>query len=340
MSQIDDRYSRQVLLREIGEDGQRKLLASTVLIVGCGALGSNLATLTVRAGFGRVRIVDRDVLERSNLHRQVLFDEDDVAAGLPKAIAAARKLVRINSDVVVEPHVTDVTASRIEPLLEGVDVVLDGTDNFEIRYLINDACLEHGIPWVYAGVVATSGMSMTFTPGDGPCLRCLFPELPPPGSLPTCDTIGVLNTAPALLATLQATEAIKLVTDPKAVSRGLLHLDLWSRAFRVLEVARVDDCPACGQGRRDFLESRDTPWTTSLCGRNTVQISPARPVELQLDLLGARLAKAGEVRNNGFLLQFDAEGHTLVVFPDGRVLVQGTNDEALARTLHARYIGS
>jgi len=251
---IDDRYERQILLPELGEEGQQKLLDSRVLIVGVGALGSNLATLLVRAGVGFVRIVDRDRLEPNNLHRQVLFDEDDFRAKRSKSLAAARKLRRINSGVTVEDHFAEVDASTIETLMDGVDLVLDGADNFETRYLVNDACVKHGVPWIYGGVIGCTGMTLTVLPSSGPCIRCLFPDPPPPGSLPTTATDGVLNTAPALVATLQATEAYKVLLDPGAVTVDLLHIDLWGRSFRQLEVRRDPDCPTCGERRFEYLD--------------------------------------------------------------------------------------
>ena len=251
---VDPRYERQMLLPELGEEGQRELLASRVVIVGCGALGSNLATLLVRAGVGYVRIVDRDLLETHNLHRQVLFDEDDL--GRSKAVAAARKLRRINSGVTVEEHHEEVNAANLEQYVSDVDVVLDGTDNFETRFLVNDACVKHGIPWVYGGVIGCTGMTMTVLPGSGPCLRCLFPDPPPPGVLPTTATHGVLNTAPALIADLQATEAIKLLVRPEDLRVDLLSVDLWGRSFRSLEVERDPSCPTCGQRHFEFLAKK------------------------------------------------------------------------------------
>jgi len=250
----DARYERQVLLPELGEAGQRKLLASRVLIVGVGALGSNLATLLVRAGVGFVRLVDRDRLEPNNLHRQVLFDEDDFRQDRPKAIAAAARLRQINSGVTVEAQFAEVDADSIEPMMEGVDLVLDGADNFETRYLVNDACIKHGIPWVYGGVIGCTGMTMTVLPTAGPCLRCLFPEPPAPGALPTTATDGVLNTAPALIASLQATEAYKVLLDPGAVAVDLLHIDLWNRTTRQLEVQRDPGCTTCGSRQFEFLD--------------------------------------------------------------------------------------
>ena len=255
MSEIDPRYERQVLVPELGEDGQRRLLDSKVAVLGCGALGSNQSTLLVRAGVGHVRIADRDRLEPNNLHRQVLFDEDDFRAQRSKARAAAAKLRRINSGVVVEDHFVEVDAGNIEALVEGMDLVLDGADNFELRYLVNDACLAAGIPWIYGGVIGTVGMTLPILPGRGPCLRCLFPDPARAGALPTTATDGVLNTAPAFIATLQVTQAYQVLLDPDLEPTSLLHVDLWTRSFRHLEVKRDPDCPACGHGKLEFLRT-------------------------------------------------------------------------------------
>ena len=340
MSQLDERYSRQILLTEIGEEGQRRLLESSVLIVGCGALGSTISDILTRAGVGRIRIADRDVPELHNLHRQVLFDEDDVAAGIPKAEAAARKLRRINSSVVIDALVMDVTPRNIEALIADVTLVLDGTDNFETRYVINDACVKSGKPWIYGGVIGTTGMSMNVVPGSGPCLRCLFPDAPTPGSLPTCDTLGVLNTAPAIIASIQATEACKFLVGSGEAAGGLIHADVWAGSFQRIDVRRAEDCPACALGRFDYLTVKETSWVTSLCGRNAVQITPARSTALSLDRLGKTLARVGSVSYNGLLLQFEVEGWELMIFPDGRVIVKGTTDEAVAKGLYAKYVGN
>jgi len=340
MSQVDDRYSRQVLLAEIGEDGQQRLLESSVLIVGCGALGSTMAGTLARAGVGRIRIVDRDVPELHNLHRQVLFDEDDVAAGIPKAEAAARKLRRINSSIEIDAHVTDVNPRTIEALIADVSLVLDGTDNFETRYVINDACVKCGKPWIYGGVIGTTGMSMNIIPGKGPCLQCLFPDAPSPGSLPTCDTLGVFNTAPAIIASIQATEACKLILGSEETARGLIHVDVWAGTFQRIDVKRTEGCPACGLNRFDYLTVRETSWVTSLCGRNAVQITPAKSTSISLDRLSEALARVGRVSYNGLLLQFEVEGRELMIFPDGRVIVKGTTNESVAKGLYAKYVGN
>ena len=331
------RYSRQVRLEQVGEEGQRRLGQGRVVLVGCGALGSVLANLMVRAGVGQLLVVDRDLLELHNLQRQVLFDERDVAAGLPKAEAAARRLRRINGAVQVDARVQDVTAYNVEALVSGADLVLDGTDNLETRYVINDACVKAAVPWIYGGVIGTAGMTMNVIPG-GPCLRCVFPTPPPAGTLPTCETAGVLGTAPSVVASLQATEAIKLLCGAEP-SGGLLSVDVWTRQVQIVAVLRDEGCPACGQGRYDYLQTRETAWVSSLCGRDAVQVSPARPAELDLEQLAKTLEAAGEVSFNGFLLQVSVEGHELVIFPDGRVMVRGTTDEATARSLYNKYVG-
>jgi len=243
---MNQRYSKQILLKDFGAEGQRKLAGASVLIVGCGALGSVESQLLVRAGVGRVRIVDRDVPEIGNLHRQILFDEDDVQARSPKAEVAGRKLPRANSSVAVETRVMEVTADNIDGLISDVDLVLDATDNFETRYVINDACVKSRKPWIYGGVIATSGMSMTIVPGRGPCLRCLFPNPPEPGTVPTMETEGVLATAPVTVAALEATEAIKLLAGAQP-REGLLMLDVWTGSFQTVPVLRDENCPACGQ---------------------------------------------------------------------------------------------
>ncbi len=339
MANMNDRYARQRVLPEIGSEGQEQLLNASIVVIGCGALGSVQAQLLARAGVGRIRIVDRDLLEMNNLQRQVIFDEEDVAAGLPKAEAAVRKLRKINSTIEIEGLVEDVTPRNIEELITDVDLVLDGTDNIETRYLINDACVKHRKPWIYGGVIGTTGMVMTILPDEGPCIRCLFPETPPPGSLPTCDTVGVLNTTPAMVASIQVTEAIKLIVGNGVREYRLLNIDLWTGSYRYVPVQKNENCPCCGEGRYDFLNAKEVSWTTTLCGRNSVQISPSRAVTLSLDDLSKRLAQAGKVSYNGLLLQFQVSDHELVIFPNGRTIVKGTTDEAVAKSLYAKYLG-
>jgi molybdopterin/thiamine biosynthesis adenylyltransferase len=341
---VNTRYSRQILFPPIGRAGQERLSQSRVAIVGMGALGTVSANHMVRAGVGFVRLIDRDFVEPSNLQRQMLYDEDDARQHLPKAISAHAKLTRINSEVAIEPVVADLTAYNAESLLADVDLVLDATDNFQVRYLVNDVCVKHGIPWVYGGAVSATGTFAAIRPGVTPCLRCLFPEPPNPGEMATCDTAGVIGPIIHIVASYQATEALKiLVGDTDALNPNLEHFDLWNNRHHQIKVAngRRDDCPTCGQRQFSFLQpDSQEGQAVSLCGRDTVQISPASNMSLDLDVVAERLSPLGQVERNKFLLRFHVDPHTLVVFPDGRVLVQGTDDVSLARTLHARYIGA
>ena len=304
-----ERYARQVALKEIGTEGQAKIRASSVLVVGSGALGCMQAQLLARAGVGRLRLVDRDFVEVVNLHRQTLFDEDDARMTLPKAEAASRRLRKANSDVQVEAVVADVTARNIEALLDGVDVALDATDNFETRYLVNDACVKLGKPWVHGGAMGVSGNLMTIRPGVGPCLRCLFPKPPPPGSLPGCHIVGVLNTAPAIVASLQVTEALRLLVGDAPATCHLTAIDLWDPRLQRVEVKRDPDCICCVRHQYDFLCVAEALTATSLVGRNAVQVTPARAGSIALDVLARKLEAAGKVVNNGLLLSFRVGQH-------------------------------
>jgi molybdopterin/thiamine biosynthesis adenylyltransferase len=336
------RYSRHILFSPIGESGQARLARSRVAIVGLGALGSALANHMVRSGVGTIRLLDRDFVEESNLQRQMLYDEADAREGLPKAVAAERKLRAINSAVRLEAHVTDVTWQNAEELLTGVDLILDGTDNFDIRYLINDVSVKHRIPWIYGGAVGSRGMTFTIRPGTTPCLRCLFPEAPEPGTTETCDTAGVIGPIVHMIAAHQAAEALKLlVGDTDALDRRLHHYELWPFHHAALRVTGNPDCPACVHHRYHFLDPEDKePRAVSLCGRQTIQITPARPADLDLDRLARQLSPVGEVERTPFLLRFSVDEYRLVVFPDGRILVQGTDDTSVARSLVAKYVGS
>jgi adenylyltransferase/sulfurtransferase len=317
------------------------LLASTAVVVGCGALGTHIASHLVRAGVGRVRIVDRDFVELSNLQRQVLFDEGDVTEGLPKAIAAAQKLTAINSQVQIEPVVRDVQPDNVEQLLVDADVVLDGTDNFETRLLVNDACVKQAIPWVYGGVIGTYGMTMAIVPHQTPCFRCFLGELPAPGTSPTCDTVGVLSTAAASIAALEVTEALKLLTGQTESLHGkLVCVDVWAGTLDRFAFAKQEEpCPACDLGRYEYLQAEHGSWATSLCGRNAVQVNVRRESQVSFATLGERLRPAGEVAYNDYMLRFRTQEYELNLFPDGRAIVKGCTDPALARTLYARYVG-
>ncbi len=335
-----ERYHRQVLLPVIGEAGQQRLHRGRVCVLGVGALGTHVAMLLARAGVGFLRLVDRDVLEWTNLQRQVLYEEADVESALPKAVAAARALERVNRDVSIEPVVIDVDATSIVPLIADVDVVVDGSDNFELRYLLNDAALELNKPWIYGGAIGTLGTTFTVIPGETACLRCLFPEPPPAGSVPTCDTAGVLGPAAALVGALQASEAIKLLVGAwSACNRTLMTVDLWTLEIARVTAQRRPDCPACALGERRFLYERAPSRTVALCGRDAVQVVVHPHAAIDLARLAQQLKPLGEVHYNPYLIRFRVDGYELTVFSDGRAIVRGTTDPAVARALYARYIG-
>jgi molybdopterin/thiamine biosynthesis adenylyltransferase len=338
-----DRYSRQIRFPGVGEDGQRRLLASRVTLCGCGALGTVLANALVRAGVGHLRLIDRDFIETSNLQRQVLFDEHDVAENLPKAEAAARKLAAINSSVHVDPVVADIDRTNILELTQDADLILDGTDNFEIRYLINDVAVKLKKPWVYGGCIGSHGQTMTILPGETPCLRCVFEAAPAPGEAGTCETAGVLGPMVNIIASLQATEALKILTGRRdKINRELLYFDIWDNMQRRIKIAPLlgkVDCPCCKHRRFEWLDGAHGSQTTSLCGRNAVQVSHRTPARLNFEAMAAHLEKMGEVSYNRFLLKFNVESYEFTVFPDGRAIIKGTADVDKARTLYAKYIG-
>lgn len=339
-----DRYSRQMRFAPLGEEGQKRLLAARVLAVGCGALGSVVVETLVRAGVGHVRLVDRDFLEFSNLQRQVLYDEGDVAAGLPKAVAAGSKLRMINSQVEIEPVVADVTYKNIAELADDAGVIVDGTDNFEVRLLVNDYALSTGKPWVYGGVIGSEGQSMTIVPGETACLACLLPEPPPAGAAPTCDTAGVLAPAVNLVAAIQSAEALKLLSGHReAISRKLAIVDVWNNSLRRVDLSKLQaagDCRACGRCDFEWLEGRRGSKAAILCGRNAVQLRPDAPQEIDLWTLAESLDGVAEVMVNDYLLRAATDRHTVTVFPDGRAIVAGTDDEGVARSVYAQLIGS
>lgn len=338
-----DRYSRQILLDRIGAAGQRQLLASRVVLIGCGALGSALAETLVRAGVGWLRIVDRDTIELNNLQRQVLFDEDDIAANLPKAEAARRKLTRINSDVHVEARVADANARTIEALVGGANLILDGTDNLQTRFLVNDIAVKSGVPWIYGACIGTEGMIMPVLPHHTPCLRCVFGQAPAPGTTPTCDTVGILGPVSRVVASLQAVEAIRILTGhPEAGRTGLVTLDVWDMAMRKVDVAaaRDADCPCCGQGRYEYLDGTLSGATADLCGRDAIQVDPPQGCRVDLAELARRLASVAEVAAGEFMVRATVEGYVITVFSDGRAIVKGTTDPARARALVDRYVGA
>jgi molybdopterin/thiamine biosynthesis adenylyltransferase len=339
-----ERYSRQILFSGIGEEGQEKLLASSAVLIGCGALGTVTANLLVRAGLGRLAIIDRDFVETSNLQRQTLFEEADAREAIPKAIAAERRLRAINSGVGVEGIVADLTPDNALDLLSGFPLILDGTDNFETRLLLNDAAVSLCIPWIYAAAVGSYGVTMTIRPGETACLACLLESGNNHSAVAagdTCDTVGILNAAAGVIASIESAEATKFLAGrPEALNDKLISCDVWSGRFQSIRVARNPDCRACM--RREFvhLEGRARPHV-SMCGRDSVQIHERRRA-LDLAELGRRVAgaSASEVRNNQFLLRFRVAPYEMTVFPDGRAIIKGTQDPAIARSLYARYIGS
>jgi adenylyltransferase/sulfurtransferase len=336
-----EKYSRQILFAGIGEEGQKRLMAAGAVIVGCGAIGAAAANLLVRAGLGRVRIVDRDFVEPSNLQRQTLFDEGDAREALPKAVAAERKLRAINSAVIVEGVVADLAPKNAEELLLGFDLILDGTDNFETRFLMNDLAVKNHRPWIYAAAVASYGLTMTIRPGLTPCLACLLENgVPGQGLEETCDTIGVLGPIVNLIASLEVAEALKLLAGREEALHGrLISCDVWSGRFQSVRVARDPHCRACARHEFLYLQGEAQPHIT-MCGRDSVQIHERNRI-LDLGALRTRLAPAvADVRHNEFLLRFRVPPYEMTVFADGRAILKGTKDPAIARTLYARYIGA
>lgn len=338
-----DRYKRQLRYAPLGEDGQRRLLEGRVLVVGSGALGCVVADTLVRAGVGFVRLVDRDFVEVDNLHRQVLFDEKDAADQLPKAVAAANRLQRVNSTVTVEPVVADVNSTNICQLADDVQLIVDGTDNFETRYLINDYAVANNRPWVFGGCVGAEGQMLAIVPGETPCLACIMPEPPPAAAQPTCESAGVLSPIVNVIASLQAIEAIKLLSgNREQLNPAMTLVNLWSNDIRSIGIgaSQNDSCPTCGKRQFAWLEGRRGSAITRLCGRNSVQIAPESGNTVDLPALAERLSDVGRVTTNPFLLRLSVEDYLLTVFADGRTIVGGTDDPAVARTVLAKYIGS
>jgi len=339
---MNERYSRQILFSSIGEEGQRRLQDSRALIVGCGALGSAQAESLARAGVGCLRIVDRDFVEASNLQRQTMFTESDAAERLPKAIACAQHIAEINSEISVESDVADVNHSNVERLIENCDLVLDGTDNFATRYLINDACVKNEINWIYGAAVGSYGVTMTIQPYSTPCLRCVFEEAPPAASAPTCDTAGVIMPIISIVAAVQVSEALKLLTGQvEALHKSLMQFDVWRNEWRRIDPGEPSkDCPACGLEQFETLEADNREFAAVLCGRNAVQISPSPPVRIDLGLLRERLRTNFDVQANDYLIRFCAGDYELTIFQDARSIIRGTADVATARSLYAKYVGN
>lgn len=338
---MNDRYSRQILFREIGNDGQEKLLNSRVLLVGCGALGASHAEMLARAGVGHLRIVDRDFVEFTNLQRQTLFSELDARERLPKAIAARKRISEINSSIEVEAVVADVNHSNIENLIKDCDLVLDGTDNFITRYLVNEACVKHKKTWIYGAAVSSYGTTMTIIPNETPCLRCIFEEMPGAGSAPTCDTAGVIMPIIATISAVQVTEAFKiLIGKTNALHRSLMQFDVWQNDWRKIKLNKPNpDCIVCGQRKFDLLDAENTNFSTTLCGRDAIQILPPKPTNLDLKRLADNLKTIAEVKQNEYLVRLTVEDFELTIFRDARVIIRGTDDESTARSIYAKYVG-
>jgi molybdopterin-synthase adenylyltransferase len=365
-----DRYHRQMLLAGIGKPGQEKLRDSHALVVGCGALGSVIIDSLARAGVGKLAIIDRDIIEITNLQRQILYDEKDVAEGMPKAEAAKRRIGQINSEVQVDAHVDDFSHRNADRFIEGIDVILDGLDNFETRYVLNDIAVMRGLPYIYGGAVGTTGVSLSILPHprkrerestsrvkwtaeqSTPCLRCVFPDAPPPGTTPTCDTAGVLGPIVSIIASHQAAQAIKLLTgNINALDRSLLSLDLWDNQWRHFDVSEARDasnCPCCAQGNFEHFQGSPASMTTAMCGRHAVQITPIGNGEIDLAQFITQLAPHGEFTHNEFLLRGEFRNERgdngqpieLTLFPNGRAIVKGTHEPEVARTIYAKYVGA
>lgn len=339
------RYQRQYLFPKIGEEGQKKISSSRVTLIGCGALGTVIANTLVRCGVEDIKIVDRDFVELNNLQRQVLFNEDDVKNNLPKAVAAKEKLEKINSQAKIEAIVADANFSNIENLIEGVDLVLDGTDNFDVRYSINEACVKHNIPWIYGGCVGDQGLTMVVIPKKTPCLSCYFQTAPPPELTPTCDTAGILSPIVNIVSSLQSMEAIKMLSgQADETTEGLFSFNVWDKKSRVFGNKQAIDpeCPVCQKGNFEYLNGDKGMKTTTLCGRNAVQISRDEPTKIDFSIITEKLQPVGKVSSNAFLLKCELQDsdqdYEITLFKDGRAIIKGTNDISRAKTIYSKYI--
>lgn len=338
---IPERYSRQVLVSGIGEEGQRRIMEARVVIIGLGALGSNIANILARAGVGKITLVDRDFVDWSNLQRQGLYDESDARDSLPKAVAAREHLMRINSEISYQALVEDVNSGNVEQIIEGATVVVDGLDNFQTRALINEACVKHDIPWIYGSCISTYGNIATFVPGRTACFNCLMPDVTSHAHSPfTCDTVGVLGPVAFMIAALEAAEAIKIMTgNLDQISQGLTFVDIWQNSTDRIALQRSDDCQVCGHHQYPLLSEERTLMTTTLCGRNAVQVIPPNNFKIDFDALKASLAKIFPMTENRYLVKFRCGDYEVALFREGRAIIFGTTDTALARNIYGRYIG-
>ncbi len=339
---MNERYSRQILFNGIGKGGQAKLWQLRVLIVGCGALGAAQAESLARAGIGKLRIVDRDFVEFSNLQRQTLYSESDAKERLPKAVAARNRLTQINSEIEIEAIVADVNFSNIENLIKDCDLIIDGTDNFQTRYLINDACVKHHKTWIYGAAVSSYGVTMTILPNETPCLRCIFEEMPEAGSSPTCDTAGVIAPIISTISALQVAEALKILTGNfDKLHRSLIQTDVWQTDWRKIKLGVPNpECETCGKRNFEFLNAENTEFSAVLCGRNAVQIAPPKPTDLNLVNFAEKLKNLVEVKQNEYLVRFNTDELEITVFRDARAIIRGTDDISRARSIYAKFVGS
>ncbi len=343
MDQSLERYSRQILFPRIGEVRQKVLMKSSALVVGCGALGTVSSSYLARAGIGNIRIIDRDYIEESNLQRQILFDEDDISSNLPKAVAAQRRLRKINSNVNIEGIVTDINYSNIEDLTKCADIIIDGTDNFETRFLINNYCVKNNIPWIYGACIGSRGLMMNIIPSMTPCLSCIFETMPQMGSFPTCDTAGVIGPIASIIASFQVTEAIKIISkDYESINKTLYEIDVWDNKFKMIDITalkEMNSCPTCKLNNFKFLKAESGTMTSFLCGKNAIQIMTRNSGNIDLFQLAKRLRPLTDVSHNSFMLKFKVNGNDFTVFPDGRAIITGTDDASVAKNLYSKYIG-
>jgi molybdopterin/thiamine biosynthesis adenylyltransferase len=339
-----ERYARQIAFYGVGKLGQEKLAQSRVMILGCGGLGSASASILARAGIGYLKLVDRDFLELNNLQRQILYEEHDVKEGLPKPIAAQRRINQINSTIQVEPVIADVNRFNIEKLISDVDLVIDATDNFEARFLLNEACVKHHRTWIYGAAIESYGLTMTIIPGETACLRCVMDNIPQPGTVATCEAVGILASIVCIIASSQCVEAIKILTGKKdELNKNLISIDIWQNSFQTIDVTKENiqkNCPVCNQHWFEFLEGKQGSTYTTLCGRNAVQILPFKETQIDLAKLAINLSDIGVIKANEYLIRFEIEGYELSIFPDGRAIVKGTTDTGIARSLYSRYVGN
>ena len=337
-----DRYSRQILFKEIGENGQKKLRAASVALIGCGALGASHAESLTRAGVARIKLIDRDFVEFSNLQRQTLYTETDAIERVPKAVAAKNRLTDVNSDVALEAFVENIDARNIEELIADVDLVVDGSDNFQVRYLVNDACVKTETSWIYGAAVSSYGSTMTIRPGKTACLRCIFEDIPAPGSSPTCDTAGVIQPIISMISALQVAEALKLLTgNTEDLHNSLIQLDVWATDFRKIRgIKQAQDCITCVKKNFEFLNAQEDEFLTTLCGRDAVQIKPEGNRQIDFEVLRSNLPEVKGLKHNEYLIRFEIDHYEFTVFKDSRAIIKGTNDVADARSAYSRYIGN